>query len=561
MGNGDNDDDDDNNDLNNETVTNIINNCKYYDIDELKILKSNYKHKYTAIHINIHSLPSKYDELISLIAEINTIGIEINFIMLCETFLTDTNQSMFEIPGYQFLQKNRSNRKGGGVCVYAMNKFQCIPREDLSVNYTNEFESIFIEITNLAHKLIVGEVYRVPGTNELNSIARYDDILNKLDTFKGDVIIGTDQNFNYINTDSHTNTLNLLNTFVAAGFLPTITKPTRITHNTSTLIDNIYVKVNKIETLKSGIISTYISDHLPIFMFNGKLTPTQHKSTTIIYRSINDKAINNIRQQLDSINWHSLYNTHINDSVTKLNSEIKNALDLHAPEKTKLISNKNKLKQPWMTTELLKSTKTRDKLYSKCISKPRDSPAYIKFLEHRNSHNRQKRITKQNYYTGLLQDYKHDSRKTWSILNSLTGRNKKKTSISDSFLTDNNIPITDQAQISNNFCKYFTEVGHKLASKIPKPVKPFEKHLINKNNLSMFLYPTDPEEINKTLSALKPKTSTGHDNINSKLIKTLSASIATPLSVIINKSLESGIVPNTWKLAKIIPIYKSKEKK
>ena len=32
------------------------------------------------------------------------------------------------------------------------------------------------------------------------------------------------------------------------------------------------------------------------------------------------------------------------------------------------------------------------------------------------------------------------------------------------------------------------------------------------------------------------------------------------MSIIINKSLETGIVPKNMKIAKIIPIYKSKDK-
>ena len=55
-----------------------------------------------------------------------------------------------------------------------------------------------------------------------------------------------------------------------AGFLPTITKPTRITHTTATLIDYIYIKTSKPIKIASGIIIHDISDHLPIFMFSEK---------------------------------------------------------------------------------------------------------------------------------------------------------------------------------------------------------------------------------------------------------------------------------------------------
>ena len=58
--------------------------------------------------------------------------------------------------------------------------------------------------------------------------------------------------------------------FLSAGFLPTITKPTRITHCTATLIDNIYIKTSKQIKLASGIILSNISDHLPVLLFSEK---------------------------------------------------------------------------------------------------------------------------------------------------------------------------------------------------------------------------------------------------------------------------------------------------
>ena len=62
-------------------------NCTYYDIyDSHKIGNNNLGYKYTAIHLNIHSLPSKYDQLRNMLSELKDKNIAITFIMLCETF-------------------------------------------------------------------------------------------------------------------------------------------------------------------------------------------------------------------------------------------------------------------------------------------------------------------------------------------------------------------------------------------------------------------------------------------------------------------------------------------
>ncbi len=74
------------------------------------------------------------------------------------------------------------------------------------------------------------------------------------------------------------------------------------------------------------------------------------------------------------------------------------------------------------------------------------------------------------------------------------------------------------------------------------------------------MVPCDSDEILQIITSLKPKNSSGYDKISSKLLQTLRETVSLPLSIIINKSLESGCVPNNMKLAKIIPIYKSKSK-
>ena len=76
----------------------------------------------------------------------------------------------------------------------------------------------------------------------------------------------------------------------------------------------------------------------------------------------------------------------------------------------------------------------------------------------------------------------------------------------------------------------------------------------------MFLDPVTPGDILKTITKLKPKTSLGHDNISSKLVKNSIDHIILPLTHIINQSLATGIVPHDMKIAKVIPIFKSGNK-
>ena len=62
------------------------------------------------------------------------------------------------------------------------------------MNISNEYEFIFIEIYENLHKLVIGEMYRVPVTNAQICLQRYQKILHMLSTISGNVMIGEDQN-------------------------------------------------------------------------------------------------------------------------------------------------------------------------------------------------------------------------------------------------------------------------------------------------------------------------------------------------------------------------------
>ena len=66
-----------------------------------------------------------------------------------------------------------------------------------------------------------------------------------------------------------------------------------------------------------------------------------------------------------------------------------------------------------------------------------------------------------------------------------------------------------------------------------------------------------PETISETLSLLKSKISCGKDNISTKLLTDRMPNIISPVVHIFNLSLKSGYIPESYKCAKVIPMYKS----
>ena len=54
----------------------------------------------------------------------------------------------------------------------------------------------------------------------------------------------------------------------------------------------------------------------------------------------------------------------------------------------------------------------------------------------------------------------------------------------------------------------------------------------------------------------KPKLSCGLDTINNKIVKICHKQLAKPKTIIIYKSISSSTVPEPFKIARIIPLYK-----
>ena len=76
------------------------------------------------------------------------------------------------------------------------------------------------------------------------------------------IIHGTDQKCDYIKFEQHTNT----SFYTTAPMLPMITKPTGLTPNSATPIDNIYITHKLSDNVDAHIITYDMSYHLPILV-------------------------------------------------------------------------------------------------------------------------------------------------------------------------------------------------------------------------------------------------------------------------------------------------------
>ena len=176
---------------------------------------------------------------------------QLDVILLAETWLKKStenrvnipgyNQSRVNIPGYNLVCSHRKHKRGGGVGILLAAKLQHREQTDLTLNIP-DFESITIEIKTHNDSIFVCALYRPPNTNEKEFNKNYKRLLKRFSRNQLDrLIIGSDHNMDFLKHEKHIHTRDFIEINLDYQLLPTVTKPTRITRTTSTLIDNIFI--------------------------------------------------------------------------------------------------------------------------------------------------------------------------------------------------------------------------------------------------------------------------------------------------------------------------------
>ena len=131
--------------------------------------------------------------------------------------------------------------------------------------YKEELDNIEIQTKN-QEKIVIGSLYRPPNTSADHLHNHLSETIPKVKSEKKDkkLILGMDHNLNLLKSNSHTSTQKFLDIRISNGLLPTITWPTRITQQTATLIDNIFISEVLQRSFDSAILIHDISDHLPL---------------------------------------------------------------------------------------------------------------------------------------------------------------------------------------------------------------------------------------------------------------------------------------------------------
>ena len=482
--------------------------------------------------------------------------------MLVETWLNKQSAKRVKIPGYTMYCSHRNNKKGGGVGILISQTLDCRVREDLSINIEN-FENLTLEIKTNHDSILLTSIYRPPNSKERPFLKTYKRLLNKFSENQLErLIIGLDHNMDLIKHEHHGPTNDFIGINLDHCLIPTITKPTRVTKNSATLIDNIIIGKRYQSEYDPCIIVDDISDHFPLLLKTSNTLTNIKQPKEVTTRSINQERCYEINQILSSQDWTMLLkDKNTDDAFNAFHNILQSTLDTVCPVHTMKLS-KNKIRrEPWLTNGLHKCIKKQKLLYHRQLNRHSTEMDRTKYLTYRNTLKQLLRRTKENYYKQKCIDFKQNTSKLWKMINRVISKENDKSNCIE-YLKIENINHFDSKVIAEEFGKYFSSVGKNLAKNIPSSQIGVASYIqkIPVNPKSLFMNPTTPQEILKIIGNLANKSSSGHDNLTNILLKQLQSSICEPLTIIFNKSLESGEFPQEMKRADVIPLYKTKER-
>ena len=171
---------------------------------------------------------------------------------------------------------------------------------------------------------------------------------------------------NLLDFADHPPTDDFFNAALGCGFHPLITKPTRITPHSATLIDNILT--NSILDTTAGILYSDISDHYPLFQITTScLESSDSFQKTFLSRDINRTSISSFKQCLSNINWSYDYQAQDSDSAyDTFLSIFSSHYNSHFPLTLKTVRTK-KITKPWITQSIVSSCHFKNRLHKRFL--------------------------------------------------------------------------------------------------------------------------------------------------------------------------------------------------
>ena len=257
-----------------------------------------------------------------------------------------------------------------------------------------------------------------------------------------------------------------------------------------------------------------------------------------------------MNRAIDNVDWELLIENHNCEEFNSILTEtIVEQTEICIPCKLITVRPNDK---PWMSNNIKLKIRQRNRIHAKAKSS-NSATDWANFRLIRNEVVDLLREAKKIYFIKLeesLQDKSIPANKWWKIAKSIMNSNNVSTSLPPLYVNDQYVhhPF-DKAECLNNYFNSISTSSENL-DPLPQPDSNFPFKLEN--------IIISEQDIKDQLLLLNDRKPPGPDNMIPKIIKRLAPSLVRPLTLLCNKTFETGTIPTSWKTADVNAIYKGK---
>lgn len=468
------------------------------------------------------------------------------FVSECDV-VNGRNINIFSHKGYNLAFSNTLTQTGKSriLAWYRDDLFERLPHLEMVGN------EIIVLKSKEKNFLLVG-CYRpfklFPGETVISNFNRLMTNFELITNYSQNVVLIGDLNINLMTTSNDHLKLTLetwANQNMLFQLVEGYTRQRIVAGNLQmSLLDVVFSSISRVAVKTSY---DHQSDHLQLHV-TLPLTNRPKGNKTFFFTDWSHYSVELVQtlflQNFNGINIHVHDPDLINNQIT---TAICDSLNILLPKRHATVRNSSQVFSP----KILNLRNRKSRAYKRWTrSGTPESLLKLKEISIALSHE-VKKIKQSKINAGLGKDNKS----FWKTVNNMMGNSVTK---NDSLLHETT-EVVDPLAIANIFNDFFSSKVTDLAA-----TSACENYIIpdlssyEDTGISDFI---TEEELIESLSCLKSSKSQGFDEIPGIVLKHLAPVIIRPLLWLFNSIVSSGIIPQAWKVSRIVPIHKKGDKK
>ena len=489
------------------------------------------------VFTNAQSINNKINELRATVAVI-----EPDIVALTETWTSELiGDALLEIDGFEMVarddRKDTENGRGGGILVYAKKEL-CVWRGETPPDFN---QAVTITIKCGSEDVNIHVVYRSPNSKKENDAS----LTNWVKSMRGNnVMIG---NFNFPDIDWVAGTAGSRGRefFEATSEAFFDQHVMEATHNSGNLLDLILCNREEIIKMVTAEGKIGKSDH-ELISFELWIDEKRDKSQR---KSLNYKRANftEMRTSIKNIDWKAvMQNMDTNESWVFIKNNITELIEKHIPVQKSRV----KFEPPWMT-----------KAVKKCIQEKKG--AWLKWKKTKKEVDKEEYKRKEKETKKMIRNRKNEAEKNVmkfrksnpKLFYSHINRARKTRSKIGPLRNNRNEIVVNPKEQATLMNEYFSSVFTRADDEPPTP-----RDRSTDVNQTLTDIRISTNDVKEAIEKLKDYSAPGLDNIPPKVIKELKEELSVPLTILFQKSMERGKVPDDWREANVTPLFKKGSK-